>query len=34
MAKKKRPDHVITADDLKEYLSERDDFALELDVYH
>src|SRR5438309_4953914 len=31
---KKKPDHIITADDINEYLSTRDDFALELYVYH
>src|SRR6266404_2414480 len=31
---KKKPDHNITAEDLKEYLTTRDDFALELFVYH
>ena len=33
MATTKRRDQVITADDLREYLSTRDDFALELFVY-
>jgi hypothetical protein len=34
MASQRKTEHVITADDLSEYLSGQDDFALELFVYH